>query len=237
MYLATVVHTPRNVDLPSHVVLQDSEMNQKQRKRKCVCLSIWMLGLVLLTAGAIVVAHFLVPETFHQNSMKTETTSTFSQLQICQDVVPLEDKVKNSDLIVVGSVLPDMTLKVIKIIKGGSLQRPKLPESGKSCFESSATRQIFFLSPERQGRSVTKQNFDQFYMPKYPALRATPKIVEIVEKLALDTTAIREEQSILTKPVVQESKDIVSSTEGRSNFRLIHIYTVPGQKSWTAAPV
>ena len=117
MYLATVVHTPRNVDLPSHVVLQDSEMNQKQRKRKCVCLSIWMLGLVLLTAGAIVVAHFLVPETFHQNSVKTETTSTFSQLQICQDVVPLEDKVKNSDLIVVGSVLPDMTLKVIKIIK------------------------------------------------------------------------------------------------------------------------
>ena len=80
---ATVVHTPRNVDLPAHVVLQDSkpEMNQKQkqRKRKCLCLSLWMLGLICVTAGAIVVAHFLMPETFQSNGNKTLYVVIFSK--------------------------------------------------------------------------------------------------------------------------------------------------------------
>ena len=213
---ATVVHTPRNVDLPSHVVLQDSN-GQKQRKRKCLCLSFWMLGLVMLTAGAIVVAHFLIPEPSAKLPQKSRENSPTQQS--CKDVLPLEDKVKNTDLIVVGSVMPDMTLKVIKIIKGSSLhRRPKLPESGKSCFESTNARQIFFLASERQGRSVAKSNFDQIYVPKYPALRATPKIVEIVEKLVVDTSSVlSEEQPIMVKPVHESSMAV---TEGRSHFQV-----------------
>ena len=209
---ATVVHTPRNVDLPSHVVLEDSN-GQKQRKRKCLCLSFWMLGLVMLTAGAIVVAHFLIPEPSATLPQKARENSPI--VQSCQDVLPLEDKVKNTDLIVVGSVMPDMTLKVIKIIKGSSLHRPKLPESGKSCFESTHAKQVFFLASERQGRSVAKSNFDQIYVPKYPALRATPKIVEIVEKLVVDTS-VSEEQPFMVKPVHESS---IAVTEGRSRFR------------------
>ena len=142
-------------------------------------------------------------------------TSLMSHMQNCQDILPLEDKVKNSDLVIVGSVLPDMSLEVVKIIKGHSLHRAKLPENGKACFENSATRQIFFLSTERQGRSVAEHEMDQIYVPKYPALRATPKIVDIIEKLALD---IGEKQpTVLAEPVLQGSLNV----EGKKNRFLI----------------
>lgn len=133
-------------------------------------------------------------------------TSLMSHMQNCQDILPLEDKVINSDLVIVGSVLPDMSLEVVKIIKGHSLHRPKLPENGKACFENSAARQIFFLSTERQGRSVAEHEMDQLYIPKYPALIATPKIVDIVEKLALD---IGEKQpNVVAEPVLQGSLNV-----------------------------
>ena len=54
---------------------------------------------------------------------------------------------------------------------------------------------------------------DQIYVPKYPALIATPKIVDIVEKLALD---IGEKQpTVLAEPVLQGSLNV----EGKKNIK------------------
>ena len=203
----TVVHAPRNVDLPAHVVLQETETVGKQRKRKCLCLSVWLVGLILLTAGAIVVAHYLIPESMY--NQKSE--NSFMQLQTCPDMLPLEDKVKNSEYIAVGSVLPDLALDVSKMIKGEFMVNAKLHETGKDCFQQSASRQVFFLSPsERQGRVLDEEDKRQhYYMPKYQSLMASTKIVDIVEKLVLDNL-------VTPQPVVEQT-----STEGKPIFQQV----------------
>lgn len=200
---STVVHTPRNVDLPVHVVLKEAENKNNNRKRKCLCLSVWLIGLLLLTAGAVVVAHFLMPETFVGGS----NNDSFRQVSTCSDILPLEDKVRNAEIILVGAILPNMSVEVVKMIKGQPFVNwPKLHKS--ECFEQSATRQIFFLAPERQGRSVVAENED-FFMPKYQALIATPKVVEIVEKLAAEFG----EKVLLVTP--QPVMTFETSTEGK----------------------
>ena len=205
----SVVHTPRNVELPSHVVLTEKPENQ-QGKRKCICLSIWLFGLVLLTAGAIVVAHFLIPEV---SVLKEE--NKFHQIQTCPNLLPLEDKVKNSEYIVVGQVLPDLALEVIKVIKGADLKEPKLHEIGQSCFEKGVPRQIFFLAAERQGRSLSGYFY---YLPKYHALSASPKVVEIVEKLVLEEQEISVTFKTTAVPKVTE---ISTTTEGKTHMNLL----------------
>lgn len=208
---STVVHTPRNVDLPVHVVLKE---NKNNRKRKCLCLSIWLVGLLLLTAGAIVVAHFLMPESFTADS----DTDSYRQVSTCSDMLPLEDKVRNAEIILVGAILPNMSVEVVKMIKGQPFVNwPKLHKS--ECFEQSATRQIFFLAPERQGRSVDNEDF---FMPKYQALIATPKVVEIVEKLAFEYKDKEEIRLVTPQPVI----NIEASTEGK----LFMLITLEGMK-------
>ena len=97
----------------------------------------------MLTAGSIVVAHFLIPEVseFHkaESSLAIQKTTTHS----CSDLLPLEEKVRNSEFIVVGKVLPDMALQVGKVIKG-NLQLAKVfynIKYGSLCI-SSNVRQI-----------------------------------------------------------------------------------------------
>ena len=210
----TVVHTPRNIDLPAHVVLQEPEtgLQKQQKKRKYLCLSFWLMGLALLTTGAIIVAMFLVPETdLHRNT-------DFLQAQTCLDLLPLEDKVKNSELVLVGSVMPDMTLTLDKVIKGELKvlqdETMKISEAGKSCFEASPRRQVFFLVSERQGRSVTQASASRttsnsILMPKFQALEASEKVVEIIENLA----------TFNAKQVVEiPQEEIEATTEGKIEF-------------------
>ena len=110
----------------------------------------------------------------------------------CSDLLPLEDKVKNSEFIVVGKVLPDMALEVGKVIKGNlQLQKSKLQlDKQESCYQkSSVVNQVFFLAPDRHGRSLARSSSDlseYYYLPKYQALKATPKIIQIVEKIVFD---------------------------------------------------
>ena len=108
------------------------EPPKQGNKRKCLCLSFWLFGLILLTAGSIVVAHFLIPEVseFHKES---------SLIQTCTDLLPLEDKVRNSEFIVVGKVLPDMALEVGKVIKGNLQLQSKLQlDKQESCYQKSS---------------------------------------------------------------------------------------------------
>ena len=64
---------------------------------------------------------------------------------------PVGTKVKNSEFIVVGKVLPDMALEVDKIIKGNlNLQQSKLQlDKQDSCFQQSSANQVFFLATDR----------------------------------------------------------------------------------------
>ena len=92
-----------------------------------------------------------------------------------------------------GKVLPDMALEVGKIIKGNlQLQKYKLQlNKQESCYQkSSVVNQVFFLAPDRHGRSLARSSSsdlsEYYYLPKYQALKATPKIIQIVEKLVFD---------------------------------------------------
>ena len=215
----TAVHTPRNIDLPAHVVLQEPEtgLQKQQKKRKYLCLSFWLMGLALLTTGAIIVAMFLVPET----DLRDRNTD-FLQAQTCLDLLPLEDKVKHAELVLVGSVMPDMTLNLDKVIKGELKVHQdvtmKISEAGKSCFEASPRRQVFFLVSERQGRSVTRASASQtsmnsILMPKFQALEASDKVVEIIENLAI----LNAQQTLN----IQAQKEVETTTEGKMVFNFL----------------
>lgn len=69
------VHAPRNVDLPAHVVMipagsgsstgSSENGNGKKDKngKKCLCLSSWLTGLILLCVGVVVIAHYMLTDT------------------------------------------------------------------------------------------------------------------------------------------------------------------------------
>merc|ERR1711962_252264 len=163
---SSTVVTPRNVELP---VIQ--EPPKQGNKRRCLCLSLWLFGLILLTAGSIVVAHFLIPEV---SDFQQDKTSLIQES--CSDLLPLEEKVRNTEFIVVGKVLPDMALEISQVIKGNLQLQSKLQlEKQESCFQQSSANQVFFLAPDRQGRSLTSSEAEFYYLPKYQALIASPK--------------------------------------------------------------
>ena len=194
----TVVHTPRNIDLPAHVVLSPDlgsdpggVLQKQQKKKKYVCLSFWLMGLALLTTGAIIVALFLVPETELANGNSDNDSSSYLSRTNCLDLLPLEDKVKNSEVVCVGSMMPDMSLKVEQVIKGDlDLSHLQISPAGKSCFEATSSPQVFFLSPERQSRSVKQSSSSHYWMPKYRALVASEKAVDIIKHLASENQAL-----------------------------------------------
>ena len=70
------VMTPRNVDLPMSVVIRATSESPSSlssaspsalkasaaRRKKFLCLSAWLAFLLLLCAGIVVIAHFLLPK-------------------------------------------------------------------------------------------------------------------------------------------------------------------------------
>ena len=177
-------------------------------------MSLWLFGLILLTAGSIVVAHFLIPEVSEFSHQEG------SLIQTCSDMLPLEDKVKNSEFIVVGKVLPDMALEVDKIIKGNlNLQQSKLQlDKQDSCFQQSSANQVFFLATDRHGRSLTPTDAEYYYLPKYQTLLASPKIIQIVEKLVFDTENLE-----------TPNQELQTSTESKQIFFSTFLYSI---SSW-----
>ena len=57
-----------------------------------------------------------------------------------------------------GKVLPDMALQVGKVIKGNLQLQSKLQlDKQESCYQkSSVVNQVFFLAPDRHGRSLAR---------------------------------------------------------------------------------
>ncbi len=124
------VLTPRNVDLPMHVLrgnhssiaivngMDNSHKSQKPHPRKkCLCLFSWLLGLLLLCAAVIVIANFLLSRSqFEDGANKRLILAGFGLAGNSGNVTvtpvtgclekrggaTLEEKIALTDLIVVG---------------------------------------------------------------------------------------------------------------------------------------
>jgi hypothetical protein len=86
---SVVVHTPRNVDLPPHVVmirgsedeaLYMSSENGEQKptvsypRKRCFCLCAWLFGLILLCIGVFIIIHYLMVDTGETLDNKDSST-------------------------------------------------------------------------------------------------------------------------------------------------------------------
>ena len=138
---SVVVHTPRNVDLPPHVVmirgsedeaLYISSENGEQKppvsypRKRCFCLCAWLFGLILLCIGVFVIVHYLLVDNGENLNGKQissiVTDKQFSILfrnfdvsKVCNDSLEssltLEKKVTLSDYVVVGNVVLQPDMK------------------------------------------------------------------------------------------------------------------------------
>ena len=128
---SVVVHTPRNVDLPPHVVMvrgseeEDSYMENGENKpishprKRCLCLCAWLFGLIFLCIGVIVIVHYLFLDSGGKSNNKNILSVKDKQLldsfedidisKICnyshRTALTLEKKISASDYIFVGTVI------------------------------------------------------------------------------------------------------------------------------------
>ena len=132
---SVVVHTPRNVDLPPHVVmirgsedeaLYMSSENGEQKptvsypRKRCLCLCAWLLGLILLCIGVFIIIHYLLVDTSETLTNKDTSSMSndekFSKLfknfdisNVCNDSLEssltLSQKFSLSDYVVVGNIV------------------------------------------------------------------------------------------------------------------------------------
>ena len=132
---SVVVHTPRNVDLPPHVVmirgsedeaLYMSSENGEQKpavgypRKRCLCLCAWLLGLILLCIGVFIIIHYLLVDTSetltHKDNSSTRQNKKFSKWfsnfdvsKVCNDSLEssltLSQKFSLSDFVIVGDII------------------------------------------------------------------------------------------------------------------------------------
>ena len=132
---SVVVHTPRNVDLPPHVVMirgsedealyMNSENGEQKPtvsypRKRCLCLCAWLLGLILLCIGVFVIIHYLLVDSSETLTNKdTSLTSSnerfarwfqnFDVSKVCnnslESSLTLSQKFSLSDYVVVGNIV------------------------------------------------------------------------------------------------------------------------------------
>ncbi len=155
-------------------------------------------------------AHFLIPESANGNPLQ--------QFQSCLDLSPLEDKVSQSDLIVVAKLKPDLSL--LQVLKGRELsvnenQFALDDFQNGHCVEQSHQSQVLFLTVKRQSRSFDNHR-QALYVPKFQAILAMPKVVEIVEQLVNET---QENQALaISTQATQSEMAVPSTTQGKPEF-------------------
>ena len=114
------VVSPRNVDLPSHVVIRASPpmiKKPKGQRKRCLCLTAWLAGLILLCIGVVVVANYLLPGGGHEADQSLSNNGE----DICLGDENLEQKAALSHAIVVAknNMEDETTVDVNKVLKGG----------------------------------------------------------------------------------------------------------------------
>ncbi len=201
MAKSSAVHTPRNVDLPPHVIRpKKSSKKSENRRKRCLCLSCWLLGLVLLCAGVVVIAHFLLPtvgQTNDSNILGDESQSVeLIADNVCIDrtkeIYSLEQKLQMSDTIVVGIIDRD-SIHVTKVLKEGSDRKVdknvRLDSSHEMCHLETRSRQIFFLSSPILSNENRSTEFEktrsttEVFRPRFRSMLTTPKLVQVIVRI------------------------------------------------------
>ena len=185
------VLTPRNVDLPTHVIRPPKE--KINPRRKCLCLSLWLLVLLLVCGLVVLVASFLLPP--GQNLLGTSPGFPFDtgddpqgRMDCLESVgISLEQKTELSDLIVVGNFKEQvyreryerddsrevLEVRVTKNLKGRHPKREPIhyvsPPDFDSCHHAGGAdsswdeKRVFFLT-----------KFGDFWVPRFQPLPISP---------------------------------------------------------------
>lgn len=198
MAKSSAVHTPRNVDLPSHVIRPKiSNKKSEGRRKRCLCLSCWLLGLVLLCAGVVVIAHFLLPS-FGQNTESNILSDSGESVELIsdnfcidrsRDIYTLEQKLQMSDSIVVGTIEQN-SINVLKVLKESSNSDKKIEKIVRldpyqeTCHLETSSRQIFFLSGpnflNKNGSTLSDKlrPGPEWFRPRFRSMLTSPKLVQ-----------------------------------------------------------
>ena len=198
MAKSCAVHTPRNVDLPAHVIRpKKSSKKSENRRKRCLCLSCWLLGLVLLCAGVVVIAHFLLPNVgqtnesnvLGENTQSVELISDNVCIDRSRDIYSLEQKLQMSETIVVGTIERDL-ISVSKVLKETSKKVDKnvrMELSDEMCHLETQSRQIFFLSspiaPNGNRSTDSAKLSSKMFRPRFRSMLTTPKLVQIIVRI------------------------------------------------------
>ena len=251
MAKSSAVHTPRNVDLPTHVIRPKNVSTKKSdsRRKRCLCLSCWVLGLVLLCAGVVVIAHFLLPafgQTSDSNMMSDAGQSVeLVSENVCvdrnRDIYPLDQKLQMSETIVVGTVEQN-SIHVARILKESPNSDKKvekivrLDPFQESCHLDTNSRQMFFLSAPIFSNKNSSKDSDKLrpspevYRPRFRSMLTTPKLVQIVVRILsndfFDETGRQSDTSVdeiarqqLKAEPVTDSESLKGKETLRINFR------------------
>ena len=201
MAKSSAVHTPRNVDLPAHVIRpKKSSKKSENRRKRCLCLSCWLLGLVLLCAGVVVIAHFLLPTVgqtnesniLGENTQSVELISDNVCIDRSRDIYSLEQKLQMSETIVVGTIETDV-ISVSKVLKENSNSGKKIEKNVRLelteevCHLETRSRQIFFLSAPILQNGSRSTHSDKLsskkFRPRFRSMLTTPKLVQIIVRI------------------------------------------------------
>ena len=209
------VMTPRNVDLPLHVIntstmaaangsIVHAKKPRQGSRKKCLCLTSWLAGLVFLCIGVFVVANFL---------MSANSDDANNVICLERNGISLEQKATLSDLIVVGRVETDFDtyggreeradpgasainvarVNVYKTLKSKYEEEPPKSlkfsqrEQDSPCrisVEDARQEKIFFLS--KYDDDTNEANFEAVrskWTPRFRALEASSKLTQVIESL------------------------------------------------------
>jgi len=204
------VHAPRNVDLPAHVVMipvgsgsssggssEDGGHGKKSKSgKKCLCLSSWLTGLILLCVGVVVIAHYMLTDTARSvaGMRRTSGLQADQMAQVsCQDstTTTLEDKIVSSDLIITASLEQKMGGTDLfhvhrdgrRPLKGGGDARGDFwlkVNSTSPCFESYS---VAAAGPSPQVLFLRRVGEEPLFAPRFHPLPFSTKLVELMQKV------------------------------------------------------
>ncbi|CAB4061570.1 unnamed protein product [Lepeophtheirus salmonis] len=183
---STKVITPRNVDLPPHVLSKDFASGPQGPfpRKKCLCLSLWLLGLLLLCIGAVAALNFVLPDVLLSSNGGVPEVYGLMRSEECpnEDGSSLDYRVSASDVILVGSKSPLLSgeedeggLRAERVLKGSLMRRELF--GGPCAVSLSEGKRVFFL-----------EHVDESLRLKFPSLLASDKLIRVIRKL-LETEA------------------------------------------------
>ena len=214
------VMTPRNVELPNHYMTlptsgslhpnpgsdllvapspTSSAKKPIEPRKKCLCLSAWLLGLILLCVGIVMIANFLLPMSQNNNQKLIlngggggQGTGMNKCLETSQGAASLEQKMVLSDFIVVATLGhadaedSETKIKVNKVLKGFNrhevekhlyLEHEEAPCDLPIIQQGSSKRKprfVFFLYRSPQ---------DGKWRQRFMAMDSSSKLIEVIETL------------------------------------------------------